>query len=34
MKQLIKKVLKALGLYNGMCRTFLPKRKFIVEPFV
>ena len=34
MKKLIKKALKALGLYNVMCRTFLPKRKFIVEPFV
>ncbi len=34
MKQLIKKVLKALGLYNVVCRTFLPKRKFIIEPFV
>ena len=34
MKYRIKKALKALGLYNVMCRTFLPKRKFIVEPFV
>lgn len=34
MKYHIKKALKALGLYNVMCRTFLPKRKFIVEPFV
>ena len=34
MKYCIKKALKALGLYNVMCRTFLPKRKFIVEPFV
>ena len=34
MKQFIKKVLKALGLYNVMCRIFLPKRKFVVEPFV
>lgn len=34
MKRLIKKALKALGLYNVMCRIFLPKRKFIVEPFV
>jgi hypothetical protein len=34
MKKLIKKALKALGLYNVMCRTFLPKRKFIIEPFV
>ena len=34
MKYRIKKALKALGLYNVMCRNFLPKRKFIVEPFV
>lgn len=34
MKYRIKKALKALGLYNVMCRTFLPKRKFIIEPFV
>ena len=34
MKYRIKKALKALGLYNVMCRTFLPKRRFIVEPFV
>jgi len=33
MKNLIK-WMKALGLYNVMCRTFLPKRRFIVEPFV
>lgn len=29
MKYCIKKALKALGLYNAMCSTFLPKRKFI-----
>ena len=23
-----------MGLYNVMCRTFLQKRRFIVEPFV
>ena len=34
MKYRIKKALKSLGLYNVMCYTFLPKRKFIVEPFV
>lgn len=34
MKYRIKKALKALCLYNVMCRTFLPKRKFIIEPFV
>ena len=34
MKYHIKKALKALGLYNAMCRAFLCKRKFIVEPFV
>lgn len=34
MRYQIKKMLKKLGLYNIMCRIFLPKRKFIVEPFV
>lgn len=34
MKYSIKKLLKTLGLYNFICRTFLPKRKFIIEPFV
>lgn len=34
MKYRIKKILKALHLYNFMCRAFLPKRNFIVEPFV
>lgn len=30
----IVKLLKAIGLYYIMCRIFLPKRKFIIEPFV
>lgn len=30
----MKKLLKLLGLYNFMCRVFLSKRKFIIEPFV
>lgn len=34
MKYNTKKILKMLGLYNVICRTFLPKRKFIIEPFV
>lgn len=34
MKSLIKAVKKAWHKYNVMCLIFLPKRKFIVEPFV
>jgi len=34
MKYCIKKILKALNLYYIMCRIFLPKRKFIIQPFV
>jgi hypothetical protein len=34
MKYRIKKILKKLGIYSILCIIFLPKRKFIVEPFV
>jgi len=30
----IKKTFKKIGLYEFICRNFLQKRKFIIEPFV